>query len=670
MLRLKTNIFFLLTSISFYTFALQNVEEMVEQCMQWDGKNADSLLHCSTLLLPLDLNPRLDAYRKYLLGRVTSSEEEQKLLFAQAIRDALDFGDYHLAAQAHYRYGRVFSSDGIYDSAMHHYQLAHSLFDKDTNGSFIDSKRRKCVVYTSQAYISNQLNGYEESIGYSLSALRIAEQFAYHELRLVCLINLSASYGELASPDNRIGTSEEKGRYKNRAKFYMFQAAALADMIGDNRRAHGTYGNIGTYYVYENKLDSARFYLNKAISIGEMIEDQGGLANDYNMLSLLFKKSNQLDSAIHYGYLAMENARETGLHHLEADMLLTLAELSISQNQFDEAGRLLTRSLKMSKELGMPKITSHAFDLLHNLKLRTGDTGQALDYYKQSILYRDSVASLKNLNRIEELETQFEAEKKERQIDNLEKKAAISKLKIKQQRLLLLGVLILLFFAGIAAFYIYRNKNLRAAHQRMIVEQKLLRSQMNPHFLFNALSSVHGYIYEGDQKKAAEYLSMFSELTREILNYSSNELILLVEELETLQKYVNLQQLRFPKVSYEVICDEAIDSDNILVPPMLFQPFVENAIEHGFRGQKGGNIKIAISKTSNFLRVEIEDDGVGLDENKFQKSGLHAVEITRERISLLPGMKKNRSIFSIQSKNKNGKTGVLIILNLPILEAV
>ncbi|MEP4531917.1 MAG: histidine kinase [Cyclobacteriaceae bacterium] len=642
--------------------------QLIQKCLDWDGVNQDSLRSCVETIRDVYFPHELDAYKSYLLARSAKDKAVQARLFKEAISLAQQTGDYYLAGQSSYRLGRVYSVEASYDSALKLYDQAHIFFDRSCDHSLIDPVRRKCVVYTSQAFISNQINEYEASIAYSLSGLRLAEQADFKDLRLICLINLSAAYGELASPDNRIGTAEDKNRYKAYSKQYTFQSAALAEVLGDDRRLHRSYGNIGTYYVYENELDSARMYLTQAVALGKKTGDEMGLANDYNMLSLLFKERGQLDSATYYGSLALQMAQATGLKTLQADALLTLGEMALAQRKPADANEYLTQSIALAEKLDVPKVASHAYELLHQLARNMGNSDLALDYYKKSMMYRDSVASLDNLNHIEGLKTQYETEKKERQIDNLQKEAVIAELQIRQQRVFLFGVLVLLIIGGTAGYALYRNRNLRETQRRLIVEQKLLRSQMNPHFLFNALSSVHGYIYEGDKQQAAEYLSMFSELTRDILNYSSKELILLVEELETLRKYMSLQQLRFPEINYQVEISETLDLKDLLIPPMLLQPFVENAIEHGLKDKMFGNISVAIGSQDQKLLITIEDDGVGLGEQVEKSGGIHAVEIARERIALLPGMKAVKNVLEIENINKVGETGVIVTIKLPILE--
>ena len=115
------------------------------------------------------------------------------------------------------------------------------------------------------------------------------------------------------------------------------------------------------------------------------------------------------------------------------------------------------------------------------------------------------------------------------------------------------------------------------------LQQQVLRSQMNPHFIFNVLGSIQNFLLSNDNKKAALYLSRFAALTRATLEYSASQSISLTKEIEMLKNYMELEKMRNPeKFSYTVITDENLEADFIQIPPMMIQPFIENSLKHGF----------------------------------------------------------------------------------------
>lgn len=654
-------------------FQQKNTEEkavqlaILKKCLYWEGRNFDSLKMHSSRLNGEFLGQDYQPYFHFIQGRVETSAKSKQGNLETAVTGGLKIGDAYLTGLSHYRIGRIYSGRGSYDSALGEYLNAHKFLGQEQEVSLLDSERGKCLVYNSQAFISNQLNDYTSSVEYSLSTLRIAEKNQHDDLRLSALINLSAAYGELGSPDNRLGTQEDRDRYSSLSKIMMLEAANLAERLGDRRKMHRTLSNLGIHYGFEDKIDSSKIYLTRAVKIGEEIKDRRGLINDYNMLSLVYKKIGKIDSAVYVAGKAIENAKAISSPRMETRALISLAELAMVKDEIPKARALLNQAIDLTIKFPNPKSASHAYDFLYQIAEKRGEHEQALAHYRNAVTFRDSVASGENFNRIEELKITFETEKKEQQIKNLEQEAVIANLKIDQQSLQLLGALLILVIGAVAGYAIYRNRNLQTEQQRLVVEQKLLRSQMNPHFLFNALSSVHGYIYEGDKKQASEYLSMFSELTRDILNYSTEELIPISKELETLEKYAKLQQLRFPQIAFEVQVQDGLEPSELCIPPMLLQPFVENAIEHGLKGQEEGDVMVKIGKgEGDEVLCQIRDNGIGLIANENSEHQSKATEIARERISLLPGMKKKKDALNV----RNQENGVLVELKFPMLDWV
>ncbi len=648
------------------TLALgQNLSDKIPEInklLDWESSDPDSIR------LFFEKNPAVSSdttniYILFLKARIAEdSIQEVKLRNALAI--CSQGQDHHLTGLILYRIGREFSRRQEYDSAMSYYLRAHQYFDRRAAQSLIDKERRKCTAYTSQAFIANQTHDFEKGIEYSLLALRLSEENDFSDLSLVSYLNLSASYGELSSPDNRLATDTERHRYGLLAKSHMYKAADLAQSLGDLRRLHLSLGNIGTYFAFEDQLDSAKLYLNQAIEIGTEIEDYRGLANDYNMLSLVYQKNKQLDSAVHQAKNALKAASIIDSEQMKADILLSLAEIEIKQNNWSEAFEILTEVTSIANELKIPKTHSYALELMTEIAVQNGNWNEAYHYLKESVAYRDSVVSIENLNRIEELMTRYETEERKRQIENLQQEAEIADLKISQKNLLLIISVLGLVTALFIGYFILRHRSLKAQEKQLLLKQQLLRSQMNPHFLYNALSSIHAYLYAGNKDEAAEYLSTFSALTREVLNNSSREWITLKQEMDSLQDYIAIQQLRFPGVKFTLEMDDAIEADNLLVPPILIQPFAENAFEHGFKGKESGHLTVCVRINQGKLNIQILDDGAGFGEPHLHHES-RAINMTKERLSILYG--KSEFTLTLSSRSEGG---VEVYIAIPIKEAL
>ncbi|MCC6702356.1 MAG: histidine kinase [Fluviicola sp.] len=190
-----------------------------------------------------------------------------------------------------------------------------------------------------------------------------------------------------------------------------------------------------------------------------------------------------------------------------------------------------------------------------------------------------------------------------------------------------------------------RLQQLRLENELRLTQQSALKAQMNPHFLFNVLNSIKGYIYENDKKNAAKYLSDFSNLVRKVLDLSALPTTTLADELETVKLYINLESMLLQDdFSVEISMDENVDSGAIPIPSLLLQPYVENAFKHGLRHKKGKKeLKIAVSKDANedVLLIQISDNGIGrkaseiINKNNSDEHVSFATSATQKRIELL-----------------------------------
>jgi LytS/YehU family sensor histidine kinase len=200
--------------------------------------------------------------------------------------------------------------------------------------------------------------------------------------------------------------------------------------------------------------------------------------------------------------------------------------------------------------------------------------------------------------------------------------------------------------------------------EKLVLEQKMLRTQMNPHFVFNALTAIQKTIFDHDPLKSSAYLSRFAKLIRQNFEFVNKKLITLEEDLDALKNYIETQQLRFEnKFDYEIHVGEGIETSFVKIPPMLLQPFIENSIEHGIKPKKEkGYLQINITHEGAFTRIEVIDDGVGYHKEKIKDDREHAIDIFLKRLKLRNlGEEK---LFSIQALENGSGTKVTILLNL------
>ena len=209
-----------------------------------------------------------------------------------------------------------------------------------------------------------------------------------------------------------------------------------------------------------------------------------------------------------------------------------------------------------------------------------------------------------------------------------------------------------------------RKKKLSYQKQQAELKQKLLRSQMNPHFMFNTLNAINQYIQTNKGIEASDYLAQYSKLMRQILENSSVEFVSLENEIEFLHNYLAMQQLRFDKsFGYLITIDDNIDPETFEIPPMIAQPFIENAIEHGVRGVADGKINVQFSYKNHTLTLRVSDNGKGFQSTTNDiKHKSFALDITRERLNISGNSTEKLEIFS---PDPDTGIGTLVTIELP-----
>jgi len=240
----------------------------------------------------------------------------------------------------------------------------------------------------------------------------------------------------------------------------------------------------------------------------------------------------------------------------------------------------------------------------------------------------------------------------------------LKNLKLQRIQLLTAAIVVVVLLLGILAFVLYRRKQLKYEKQQAELKQKLLRSQMNPHFMFNTLNAINQYIQTNKGLEASDYLAQYAKLMRQILENSAVEFVSLETEIEFLGNYLAMQQLRFEKsFTYTIEVDNSIDAEQFEIPPMIAQPFIENAIEHGVRGMTDGKIRVHFSFENNTLTLTVADNGKGFQtttQNVNHKS--FALDITRERLNIAGN---NTEKLSIASPDPQTGKGTLVTIDIP-----
>ncbi|GJM35637.1 MAG: hypothetical protein DHS20C18_46380 [Saprospiraceae bacterium] len=356
---------------------------------------------------------------------------------------------------------------------------------------------------------------------------------------------------------------------------------------------------------------------------------------------------------------------------------LQLADASVRGNDLVKAAD----HLKDAEALITPKVSPEArakvFKLSSEVALKKGTYETAVNDYQKYVAANDEVLAEKQ----RELDQQIQILENQNKIDLFikdyaleEKDRVLLESQIRNQWIVI-GLLSLLLLAALGGFY-FIMKNVQARRRaNQLVLLKSLRTQMNPHFIFNALNSVNHYIAQSDERAANQFLSDFSRLMRMVLEYSNRDFIAFEEEMHLLDLYLKLEHLRFKdKFEYQIDRDPDLSDLAPEIPPMLIQPFVENAIWHGLRyKEEMGVLNISILKENGFIRILIEDNGIGRDRSKalktknqkqYKSTGLNNVS---RRIELINEVYHKQYQLNISDLQPNAQdVGTRVELLVPI----
>lgn len=413
-------------------------------------------------------------------------------------------------------------------------------------------------------------------------------------------------------------------------KVYLDKVEKVANQLKNESVTAKFHNYQAQYYYYAKNYEGALESSKKFFNYYKKIDNLG--YDNYHNLALAFLDNSELDSALYYfkkAYVVSKDNKEEINGELYFKML---AEVYDKQGDFKNAS------------IAKDSVREH--------------------YYA----FQKKVQN----DKLQELKIQYDTEKKDTEINNLQSKNKLN-------RILLIGGAFLVISVGSVLYMIYKRRFLKAKNEKLAIEnkklnieQKALQLQLNPHFVYNSIANLQGLISQGETTKSVNYLSAFSKLLRNILELNREDFIPLKDEIASVTNYMKLQQMRFEGLfDYEINLPQDYDTEFIMIPPMLLQPFLENSIEHGFKniGYKG-KIEIYFTVVDQKLIVQIEDNGTGINEFKPEnphKKSLSKI-IIQERLDILFNQKSKESYLEISSINQDEKTGVSVKIILPLIE--
>ena len=388
---------------------------------------------------------------------------------------------------------------------------------------------------------------------------------------------------------------------------------SIEQSIGNQLGLAINYQNIGITFEEMNVLDSALIYYQKSLESNTEINNDVGKMICFNSIAGILMKEERFREALHYIHQAEKIATEKGDNFYTTTIYLKKAKALIALNDVAQAEEYLNKSSAISAQHNLKANLAETHAVLSDFYQLRGDYQKALHHSEMSKTVETDFLNENNLRIKNNLEISYDVAAKANQILNLEKeKAEIASAAEQRQRTILI-LWLLLIALGLLGFLLYRQVRLKKEKQVLELEQKVLRAQMNPHFTFNALNSIKAYIISQDTENAVGYLNKFAKMIRGVLYASDRRINTLREELEMVESYVEIEKLRFKDPIDLKIYQTQVDLDKITVPPLLLQPFIENALWHGLAKKKGEKIiEINIYKPKkNKLHIEIIDNGIG-----------------------------------------------------------
>ncbi len=454
---------------------------------------------------------------------------------------------------------------------------------------------------------------------------------------------------------------------------------------------------IADAYSSDNRLVEAEGFYSNSLKLSEKEAPQRSIQEKEKVADFYNKKNNyeeeiqlRKESLGELDVVGKVKAKE-GSGQSAADSITSqrinykIAKAYVAQKKYEEAIPYLEKSIveaNIEDDLVVQKDATRKLSEVYKYK---GDFSKALETYQEYVKVVDTLYVRKEQEISQAARFNRELAAKQSRIAGLEQERELSQSKYdlasteqqlyqvnnKRQKWVIYSLIIGLMLTALAAFFFYRSNQQQKIANNLLALRSL-RTQMNPHFIFNALNSVNNYISKNDERSANRYLSDFSTLMRAVLENSEEDFISLTKELELLELYVKLEHSRFPdKFDYTITIDEKIHIASFQIPPMLLQPYIENAIWHGLRyKEEKGFLKIDIKYITNeVIHITILDNGIGrkksaeLKTQNQKKQKSKGMGNIKKRIAILNQMHKDKVDVFISNLEEDG-TGTKVQFTL------
>lgn len=610
--------------------------------------------------------------------------------------------EYEKSAQYYDQAIAIYKADKAYDS-MYSVYLAKSRLYSETKETdkeiplvfealkFYEKDKKTYVhslyyAYTTLAYAYRHQNDYENAIKYSLKAEQYCD-LSYKEYPSNSTLNWKASnYQNMAYCNGKLK------KYKE-ALAYCYKSLEITKKLGADVQTILSLSGAADMEMKLSNFAEAEKLFQEILSMKSAATNTMTMATAYYGLGNTSFNKGDLENAGKYLEIAFDLSKKTTNKTLQIDIAEMLYKVSLANKNYEKALEYYEFDKKMtdatqiesSKREMTEQQLKYEFEkkelqqkIVQQKKLAavTLEQQKKVTAVKLEAQKKTALETSKNKLARQQLVYDFEKRQLNQKLIQGKKVAAIKleaekKTAAKNNWLIAVSSLFLLFLLG--AYFYYRNNKQKQAItvlEKNQIKQKLLITQMNPHFIFNSVQNIRSLINNKQNDEAVDYLGKFSKLTRQILENSNENYISLKEELEMIENYLSIQQLLYEnKFKFTILVEEGIDSESIFLPPMLAQPFIENAIKHGLSNTlENGKIAVHFYLKENKLFFEVKDNGKGFGTGtKLSNHKSLAMTITKER---LVSYTKNKD-FIVQTDNLITSDGTIegakVVFEIPYI---
>ena len=508
---------------------------------------------------------------------------------------------------------------------------------------------------------------YDSSFKYCYTSLGIRERMSDHVCVAAALSNMGRLYMVAGDNEDALDYYQQSLRY---AKLHGI------DLVASNWNYLDE--PVGIVYRLMHHVDSSVYYLEYALRLDP--------TNIITKISLgeTFLSQKKYAEALPIFLAPMDGFRkgndEWDLMRVLHDAAQTLEAEGDHKAALVYSGEALT----IAKKGKVKQAVMVEYNLLSTIYKSLNRVDSAFAWQQQFIALKDSLENSRILWRLNNYKMQSDYATKVNRISALDEENRLKEENLRREtftKWILVACCLTLLALG---YFLYRNLSLKTKNEKLAfvqknteLEMKVLRAQMNPHFIFNSLNSINKFILESEKSKASEYLVKFSKLIRLILQNSQVPLIPMETELQSLKLYLELEALRFNyHFDYKISIPPDLEISSLKVPPLLLQPYAENAIWHGLMQKSAkGKLDIEVNSENNYVYIKICDDGIGrANSAKMNRTsdGIHksmGLQITKERIALFDRLTREGSFVNILDlvDNHGEPAGTEVTIKIPMI---